>query len=267
MTPQAGNPAAAAAAAEAVGQPVTVRNTSSESYFQRQPPPRSTSFNVCYIWGLGYCCQQTCVKSKTSCANFKPSLAGSPSNSQLTPKHARRDGQTVHEQRSQFIYSPHYGWMPLLFLFLSCYHCSLVVAPEGVQLAAAPPKPFPVSPTSSAAALTHHVCGGLSGAGGHDPQMPVRARFAFNLPTRPFRFLWFLFVFQSPAEDVFFASPSVNPALSAKFTSSTGLQEGGHGEKTGLALHIRVTPGCLSSSQQQQSKRGIAKYGKRGVEV
>lgn len=48
MTPQAGNPAAAA---EAVGQPVTVRNTSSESYFSDsrlldQPVSMSAIFGV-----------------------------------------------------------------------------------------------------------------------------------------------------------------------------------------------------------------------------
>lgn len=72
-----------------------------------------------------------------------------------------------------------------------------------------------------------------------------------------------LFFFLSPAEDVLFASPSVNPALSAKFTSSTGRQEEGCADKNRPRQHVRVTPGSLRSSQWRQSEKAIAKYGKR----
>lgn len=114
-------------------------------------------------------------------------------------------------------------------------------------------QPFPPRP--------YHVCAGLGRTGGARFQ---RRRYTFTLQRvrdslRPSVVSCGAAVFCWPL----LSAP--NPAPSAKSTSSSGLQEGGSGQKTRPRLHIRVTQARLRSSQWRASKTCIAKYGRRGV--
>lgn len=73
--------------------------------------------------------------------------------------------------------------------------------------------------------------------------MTVHLRFTATERLSPLVSCVYIYIFFSLG--VLFASPSQNAAPSAKFTSSTGLQEGGCSQKTG--------PGCMSGSLQALS--------------
>lgn len=101
---------------------------------------------------------------------------------------------------------------------------------------------FPAAPFFPAALPRPLPCLRRSQRGKGSSNSPMAVHFSLNLRYQNAPgFCRFLSVFWTPAEDVFLlASPSLNPALSAKFTSSTGLQEGGSSRKQGQ--------GCTSGS-------------------
>lgn len=125
-------------------------------------------------------------------------------------------------------------------------------------------RPFPASQQRQHG--PYHVCDGLCGQRFHQRLYTLASLWLYTWLHSAF-ILFVLFVLVPSVEDVLFASPSLNPALSAKFTSSTGLQEGGCGEKTaGLASTSGSLGALLPRNQQRRSKKGIAKYGKRAAE-